>query len=146
MRFNKILVPVAGTPADNGALDLACTLSKTKFRPSITALHVIPVERALPLDAEVSSDVNRAEEVMDAATKRIQKNGCAAEIDIIQAREVGPAIVQVAQEIKADLIVFALSYKTHYGEYCLGDVAPYVLKNAPCRVILDHQLETEQPE
>lgn len=143
MRFNKILVPVAGTPADNGALDLACTLAKTKFRPSITALHVIPVDRSLPLDAEVEADVARAEDIMQEATKRIQKSGCAAEIDIIQAREVGPAIVQVAQEIKADLIVFALSYKTHYGEYCLGDVAPYVLKNAPCRVILDHQLELE---
>ncbi len=143
MRFNKILVPVAGTPADNGALDLACTLAKTRFRPSITALHVIPVNRSLPLDAEVEGDVARAEDIMKEATKRIQKSGCAAEIDIIQAREVGPAIVQVAQEIKADLIVFALSYKTHYGEYCLGDVAPYVLKNAPCRVILDHQLELE---
>jgi len=141
MRFNKILVPVAGSPADNGALDLACTLAKTKFRPGITAMHVIPVERSLPLDAEVEADVARAEEIMNQATKRIQKNGCAAEIDIIQAREVGPAIIQVAQEIKADLIVFGVTYKTHFGEYSLGDVAPYVLKNSPCRVILDHQLE-----
>ena len=141
MRFNKILVPVAGTPADNGALDLACALAKTKFRPGITALHVIPVERSLPLDAEIEEEITRAETIMNDASKRIEKNGCAAEIDIIQAREVGPAIIQVAQEIKADLIVFGVTYKTHFGEYCLGDVAPYVLKNSPCRVILDHQLE-----
>ena len=141
MRFNKILVPVAGTPADNGALDLACTLAKTKFRPGITALHVIPVDRSLPLEAEVEAEVAHADAIMSEATRRIEKNGCAAEMDIIQAREVGPAIVQVAQEIKADLIVFGVAYKTHFGEYCLGDVAPYILKNSPCRVILDHQLE-----
>ncbi len=141
MRFNKILVPVAGTPADNGALDLACTLAKTKFRPSITALHVIEVERSLPLEAEIESEVEKAESIMNAATRRIEKAGCAAEIDIIQAREVGPAIVQVAQEIKADLIVLGVAYKTHFGEYWMGHVAPYILKNSPCRVVLDHQLE-----
>jgi nucleotide-binding universal stress UspA family protein len=141
MRFNKILVPVAGTPADNGALDLACTLARTKFHPGITAMHVIPVERSLPLDAEIEAEIARAEEIMAAATKRIQKNGCAAEIDIIQAREVGPAVIQVAQEIKADLMVLGVAYQTRFGEYCLGDVVPYVLKNSHCRVILDHQLE-----
>lgn len=141
MRFNKILVPVAGTPADNGALDLACTLAKTKFRPGITAIHVIEVDRSLPLEAEIEPEVAKAEGIMAAATKRIERSGCAAEIDIIQAREVGPAIVQVAQEIKADLIVLGVGYKTHFGEYWMGQVAPYVLKNSPCRVILDHQLE-----
>jgi len=141
MRFNKILVPVAGTPADNGALDLACTLARTKFRPGITALHVIEVDRSLPLEAEIETEVAKAESIMAQATKRIEKNGCAAEIDIIQAREVGPAIVQVAQEIKADLVVLGIPYKTHFGEYWLGHVAPYVLKNSPCRVVLDHQLE-----
>ena len=141
MRFSKILVPVAGAPADKGALDLACTLAKTKFRPGITALNVIQVDRSLPLEAEIEPDVARAESIMTEATKRIEKNGCAAEIDIIQAREVGPAIVQVAQEIKADLIVLGVAYKTHFGEYWMGEVAPYVLKNSPCHVILDHQME-----
>jgi nucleotide-binding universal stress UspA family protein len=141
MRFNKILVPVAGAPADNGALDLACTLARTKFRPGITAVHVIEVDRSLPLEAEIESEVAKAESIMAEATKRIEKSGCAAEIDIIQAREVGPAIVQVAQEIKADLVVLGIAYKTHYGEHWLGEVVPYVLKNSPCRVMLDHQME-----
>ena len=144
MRFDKILVPVAGTIADNGALDLACTLARDKSRSTITALHVIPIERSLPLDAEVESEISRAEAIMDEAVNRVQKNGCTADVDIIQARAVGPAIVQVAEEIKADLIVFGIAYKTHFGEYCLGEVAPYVLKNSPCRVVLDHQLEKSE--
>jgi len=37
-------------------------------------------------------------------------------------------------------------YKKHYGEFCLGDVVPYVLKNAPCPVLLYHHPQEEQPE
>ena len=126
MRFNKILVPVAGTPADNGALDLACTLAKTKFRPGITALHVIPVDRSLPLEAEVEAEVAHADAIMSEATRRIEKNGCAAEMDIIQAREVGPAIVQVAQE---NFVVDArnrTSWRKHKDDIVAEDISGYV--------------------
>ena len=139
MKFDKILVPVAGTKADEGAIDLACTLSKSKLRRTILAVHIIPVERSLPLDADVQPAINRAEVIMDEVTRRIEKHGCAAEIDILQAREVGPAIVQVAQERQVDLIIIGVTYKTQFGQFCLGGVIPYVLENAPCRVILDHQ-------
>ena len=64
-----------------------------------------------------------------------------AETDILQAREVGPAIVDVAKEREVGLILIGVTYKKHYGQFCLGDVLPYVLENAPCRVMLDHQKE-----
>ena len=143
MKFNKILVPVGGTKADEGAIDLACSLAKSRFKRTILAVHIIPVERSLPLGAEVGPATVAAENIMDDIAKRIDKHGCAAEIDILQAREVGPAIVQVAQEQRVDLILIGITYKKQFGEFCLGDVVPYVLKNAPCRVILDHQLGSE---
>ena len=66
--------------------------------------------------------------------------GCAPEADLLRAREVGPAIIDEAIEREADLILIGVSYKRHFGQFSLGDVLPYVLKNAPCRVILDQQL------
>ena len=50
-----------------------------------------------------------------------------------------PAIVNEAEEREADLILMGVKYKTPFGEFNLGDVAPYVLKNARCPVILYHQ-------
>ncbi len=140
MEFHKILVPVAGTKADEGAIEIACSLAKQKKKSIIFAVHVIPVERALPLDAEIESEVGKAETILAHIEEIAKERGCVLEADILQAREVGPAIIDEAIEREADLILIGVSYKRHFGQFSLGDVLPYVLKNAPCRVILDQQL------
>ena len=142
MEYHKILVPVAGTKADEGAMEVACSLAKRKNKSQIFAVHVIPVERSLPLDAEIESEIGKAEGILAQVESIAQEQGCSIETDMLQAREVGPAIIDEAVEREVDLILIGVSYKKHFGQFCLGDVVPYVLKNAPCRVILDHQLDT----
>ena len=61
------------------------------------------------------------------------------ETDILQARDAGPAIVDEAVERGVDLILMGFSYKRHFGQYSLGQVVPFVLKNSPCPVILYQQ-------
>ena len=142
MEPHKILVPVAGTKADEDAMELACQLARRRNKGVIFAVHVIPVERSLPLDAEISSEIGRAEDILAQVESTAHERGCAVETDMLQAREVGPAIIDEAIEREVDLILIGVSYKKHFGQFCLGDVVPYVLKHAPCRVILDHQLDT----
>ncbi len=139
MQFNKILVPVAGTKADEEAMELACTLTRQKNKGVIFAVHVIPVERSLPLDSEIESEIGRADSILAHTELLAQEQGCRIETDLLQAREVGPAIIDEAIEREVDLILIGVSYKKHFGQFSLGDVVPYVLKNAPCRVILYHQ-------
>lgn len=141
MEFHKILVPVAGTKADEEALELACSLAKRKNKSKIFAVHVIPVERSLPLDAEIKPEIGKAEDILARAENIAQEQGCIIETDILQAREVGPAIIDESMEREVDLILIGVTYKKHFGQFCLGDVLPYVLENAPCRVILDHQID-----
>jgi nucleotide-binding universal stress UspA family protein len=143
MQFNKILVPVAGTKADEEAMELACTLTRQKNKGIIFAVHVIPVERSLPLDSEIESEIGRADSILAHTELLAQEQGCRIETDLLQAREVGPAIIDEAIEREVDLILIGVSYKKHFGQFSLGDVVPYVLKNAPCRVILYHQRMTQ---
>ena len=141
MEFGNILVPVAGAKADEGAVELACRLANQKNGSRIFAVHVIPVERSLPLDAEIESEISRAENILAHIEEIAREHNCPIETDILQAREVGPAIIDEATEREVDLILIGVTYKKHYGQFCLGDVLPYVLENAPCRVILDHQID-----
>jgi len=141
MDFHRVLVPVAGTKADEGAIELACSLVKGKNKSKIFAVHVIPIERSLPLDVEIKPEIGKAEDILARAESIAQYVGCTFETDILQAREVGPAIIDEAIEREIDLIIIGVTYKKHYGQFCLGDILPYVLENAPCRVILDHQIE-----
>ena len=55
---------------------------------------------------------------------------------MLQAREVGPAIVDEAIERGADMVIIGINYKTKFGGFSLGSTVPYVLKNAPCWVLI----------
>ncbi len=139
MEFHKILVPVAGTEADEGAMQLADKLLAKRNRGEICAVYVISIERVLPIDAEVESEIKKAEDILTNIESMAKEQGGKIETDLLQAREVAPAIVDEAIERESDLILIGVTYKRRFGEFSLGDVVPYVLKNAPCRVILYHQ-------
>jgi len=142
MEFHTILVPVTGTEADEEAMKLACRLLDKKGKGKICAVRVIAVERALPLDAEIEPEIRKAEDILDHIEGVAKEQGCGVETDLLQAREVAPAIVNEAVEREVDLILMGVRYKRRFGEFSLGDVVPYVLKNAPCHVILYHQYTT----
>ena len=138
MEFHRILVPLIGTEADEEAMKLACRIAK-KDKAEILAVYVIAVERVLPLDAEIEPEIRKAEVTL-AHTEAVAKElDCEVVTDLLQARELAPTIVDEAVEREVDLILMGVTYERRFGEFSLGDVVPYVLKNAPCRVILYHQ-------
>jgi len=138
VEFDRILVPVIGTRVDDEAIRLACQLAK-KSKSKIWAVYVITLKRTLPLDAEIEPEIKKAEEILDHAETCAEEQGYEIETDLLQAREAGPTIIDEAVEREVDLIVMGIEYKRRFGQFSLGSVVPYVLKNAPCRVILHHQ-------
>ena len=142
MEFHNILVTVNGTEADEHAIRLACGLAK-KNKSKICAVYVITIKRALPLDAEIEPEVRKAEDILDHMESIAEEQDCEIETDLLQAREVGPAIVDEIVERGVDLVLMGVTYKRRFGQFTIGNVVPYVLKNAPCRVILSHQPTTE---
>ncbi|MFC1918118.1 universal stress protein [Chloroflexota bacterium] len=137
MEFKKILVPVAGREADDETMRLACRLAK-KGKGQIWAVYVIAIKRSLPLDAEVNSEIQGAEQILDNIEQIAEDEDVLIETDVIQAREAGPAIIDEAVEREVNLILMGITYKRRFGQFSLGSVIPYVLKYAPCPVILYH--------
>lgn len=138
MEFHKILIPVVGTKADEEAVRLGVQLAK-KNKARMWAVYVITIKRSLPLDAEIAAEASRAEDILDRMEIIAEEEEYEIETDLLQAREAGPAIVDEAVEREVDLILIGIAYKTRFGQFSLGNVVPYILKNAPCRVILYHQ-------
>ncbi|MBA7612358.1 hypothetical protein ES703_19594 [subsurface metagenome] len=138
MEFNKILVPVTGSTADDEVVKLACQLAK-KNKGKIWAVYVLTVKRSLPLDAEIEPEIKKAEDVLDHSATVAEDEGYEVETDLLQSREAGPTIVDEAVEREANLILMGVVYKRRFGQFNLGSVVPYVLQNAPCQVILYHQ-------
>lgn len=140
MDFEKILVPVSGRKVDDEAIRLACGFSKKhKSKAKIMAVYVIPVNRTLPLDAEITPEIQNAEAILDHIEEIAEEIGCEINTDLIQARDKGPAIIDEAIEQGVDTIILGVSYKRRFGQFTLGNTVPYILKNAPCRVLLYHE-------
>jgi nucleotide-binding universal stress UspA family protein len=135
MEFDKILVPVSGSVADAEAIRLACRLAR-KTKGKIWAIYVIAVRRTLPLDAQLTPEISRGEEILDRAESAAEEEEYQVETDLLQSREAGPTIVDEAVERGVNLILMGVEYKKRFGQFSLGNVVPYVLKNAPCHVIL----------
>jgi nucleotide-binding universal stress UspA family protein len=138
MEFNKILVPISGTEADEETMRLACRLAK-KDKGRIWAVYVITVQRTLPLDAELEPEIHKSEDILDQIEIVAEEENHEVEAEALQAREAGPAIIDEAVDRGVDLILMGIKHKKRFGQFSLGNVVPYVLKNAPCPVILYHQ-------
>lgn len=134
MTFRRVLVPVKGNRSDEEAIALACSVVKKGRDTKIYALYVIEVQRMLPLDADLPDENERGENALQHAEQVAARFDQTIETDLLQAREVGPAIVDEAVERGAELIILGIEYKRKFGEFTLGKTTPYVLKNAPCRV------------
>jgi nucleotide-binding universal stress UspA family protein len=150
-RSPRILVAVSGDEVDEGALRLACRMASRhrvegKEPGRLYAVHVIEVERSLPLSAPLEDQVQRGEEILDSAETIAGEYAIEVETELVQARDTGPAIVGEANEWKADVIVIGLPYRHRFGEFSLGKTASYVLKNAASRVILMRDRLPEQPK
>lgn len=133
MAINAILVPVSGGRTDEETIALACTVAR-RTKGKVYALYIIEVQRTLPLDADLPSENQRGERVLEQAERIARSNDYAVATDLLQVREIGPAIVDEAVERGVDLIIMGMEYTKHFGEFSLGQTTPYVLRNASCRV------------
>ena len=131
-----ILVPLNGTALDQRALDIALLISARDYA-DLATVYVVVVPQELPLDAEMPDAVARGEDVLRAAEEYARAHGRDIEIELIQARAAGPAIVDEAVMRSAGMIVMATSLFRRGGEVTIGrTTVPYVLKNAPCEVVV----------
>lgn len=135
MTISSALVPVRGEASDDEAVRLACELINSS-KGRLYILYVIEVERGFPLDAEIAPSTAKGEQILNHMEDVARKFKCHTEAELVQARQAGAAVVQEAVDKNVDAVVLGMPYKERLGSYSLGNTVPYILKNAPCRVIL----------
>jgi len=135
LAFKSILVPVNGSEASLTAVEFACNIAK-RTRGKVHVVHVIEVRRALPLNADLTFEAQRGEEILSQAEMAARRQDLEVEGDLLQARDAAHAIVDEAIERQADAIIVGVPYRRPFGEFEMGRVPTQILKNAPCEVII----------
>jgi nucleotide-binding universal stress UspA family protein len=127
------------------AFRIACGLGR-EAKSKLYALYVIEVKRALPVDAEVASEVAKGEDILSEIETVSREEKSTVSAEILQARQAGPAVIHEAMEREADLIILGLPAKGSNNSYHLGDNVSYILKNASCPVLLWREHKTSEDE
>ncbi len=137
-----MLVPILGDSSDQQALELAASVAESQGT-HLSLIYVVEVAQEFPLEADLPREIEAAERALNAASAYASKvfNGTQPVVhpELLQARSAGPAIVDEAIEHHADVIVMALRNQRKHGQSTVGETVPYVLKNAPCEVLIRRQ-------
>jgi APA family basic amino acid/polyamine antiporter len=133
--YVRILVPVKLGPIGEEMLATAIKLAEERGG-TIHALHVIRVPLALPLDAELAEQEERAGASLADARTLAEEHGVTIESETVRARAIGEAIVDKAREIGTDLIVMGSAPRWRRQSRFFSPTVDYVLRRAPCEVMV----------
>jgi nucleotide-binding universal stress UspA family protein len=137
LEYRRLLVPVLpGQPSD-AAMDLACQLASERGA-RIVALSVVEVPLDRTLSAELGVDERTANRELDEAVAIGESYGVRVVGRLERAHAPGPAIVAEAEARNAEIIVLGSPRRTLTvtNLAVFGKTVDYVLKHAPCRVLV----------
>jgi basic amino acid/polyamine antiporter, APA family len=135
--FHKILVPMKIGDIGEEMVATAIALAKER-EATVEAVFVVRVPRAFPLDGPgLPPDVQaRADESLAEARALGEDNGIEIVTKVVNARDIGHAIVDEAREGGADLIVMGSSPRWRRQSRFFSPTVDHILRNAPCEVLV----------
>lgn len=133
--FERILVPMKIGLIGEEVLGTAIKLAE-EHGAAITALHVVRVPLDKPMEAKLTDAEERAEASLAEAKLLAAELGVAVEGVVVHSRAIGEAIVGLAAERSADLIVLGSSPRWRRQSRFFSPTVDYVLRHAPCEVMV----------
>jgi nucleotide-binding universal stress UspA family protein len=132
--FRRAVIALNGGPSDKRIVHLAIDLARP-IKADLVAVHVVEIDWTLPIDADIAGRSEETQRVLDLAEQIAEQSRYRIEPVLLQARDVGAAIVDEASERQADLLILGLPYRKRFGgDFAIGRTIPYVMKNAACAV------------
>jgi APA family basic amino acid/polyamine antiporter len=134
--YQRILVPMKLGVIGEEMVATAVALAKERGA-RIEAITVVQIPRERALDEPLPEDLARAAAASIAEARALgEDNEVEVQADAVPARSIGHAIVAEAARRQADLIVLGSSPRWRRQSRFFSPTVDYVLKNAPCEVLV----------
>ena len=165
--YGSILVPIYGTAIDDDIVQTAGRLAAAEnpeegegHGATIEAIWIFEVPLSLPLDARLPEAQLKAARAALARAKAVGEEYVGVEVmtATVRARRAGEGIVEEAKRRGVELIVLAAEEPSRIRggarlggiggplDNFVGDATKYVVRKAPCRVILTAPPGDPEPE
>jgi APA family basic amino acid/polyamine antiporter len=137
LEYRRLLVPVLPGPASDEALDVAAGLAAERGA-HIAAVTVLEVPLDLPLSADLPDEEELANRELDEAIAIGASYGIDVVPRLVRERHAGKALVEEAARRGTEIIVMGAPRKdlSRGKSAVFGRTVDYVLKHAPCRVLV----------
>ena len=137
LEYRRLLVPVLPGQASDDALDVAASLAAERGA-QIVAVNVIEIPLEQPLSTETAELEDLAHRELDEARRIGDSYGVDVVPRLLRGRSAGAEIVGEAARRGTEIIVIGAPKKDigRRKRAVFGDTVDYVLKNAPCRVMV----------
>jgi len=144
--YQRLLVPIAGNPQSEEAVDVASRLA-AEHGSSITVVAVVEVPPVLPLDAHMREEEARAHALLCRAAAAAESYGVTAALETRRARDAASAIVSESVARNTQLLVIGAPRRpsSKRSVAIFGHTVEHVLKHAPCRVMIVGPVIRQQP-
>jgi nucleotide-binding universal stress UspA family protein len=133
--FGRIVVPVDS----DGALSVRAVEAAARISAdtaTIALVYVIEVPRELPLDALFPEEGEAARTALRNAAAVAEAHGVHVVQRLERAYAASSAVLEVADELGADVIVLGAPRRTREGRSAFGANVTAILRRATCRVLL----------
>ncbi|MEG2359409.1 universal stress protein [Acinetobacter sp.] len=142
--YQHILVPVDESPISYAAVEQALALAKS-LNSQVTVMSVIAVDPFFGVDfykvAPAITDYfmqaeKNAKERLEDIKQSFIRDGIEVDVKLIHGVSPSEGIIQVADEVSADLIIMGSHGRTGLQKMMLGSVAQNVLTQSPIPVLI----------
>jgi basic amino acid/polyamine antiporter, APA family len=133
--YERILVPMKIGLIGEEVMATAIKLAEEEGA-AVSALHVVRVPLDRPMGAEMADAEEQAQASLAEAKLLAAELGVVVDTSVVRARAIGEAIVDVAVEREADLVVMGSSPRWRRQSRFFSPTVDHVLRHAPCEVIV----------
>jgi APA family basic amino acid/polyamine antiporter len=142
LEVRQILLPLRSSNQIE-TVQMACELAKL-HGASIIALHIIEVPFSLPLETALPHRITMAGGVLKIAEAIAREEGVEISMEVVRARNIPEAIIDLAKIRSCDLMVLESSITTEKGNG-LGHIITQILPRSPCRIWICHPAQDGEP-
>lgn len=144
--FQKILVPLDGSEAAAKSLPYAESLAE-KYGAELVLGWVVqlrtyamsdfqPIDYGLAALLDTTAEKERATTYLQELQRELRERQVRVSYKIVESYSIADAIVAIANEVRADLIVKTTYARLGPSRWLQGNVAAVVLQRAPCPLFL----------
>jgi nucleotide-binding universal stress UspA family protein len=129
----SVLVPVSKPETVESLVDIACDLLAKGG--TLRLLNIIEVPQQLPYEYAETRKAKARELLLEASRLCLQR-GVEPRLEIVSARDIPEAILDLSKRYRTDLVVMGSSQRTVPEKVLFGSVIDRVLREASCEVVI----------